>query len=142
VGVLVWGPLGGGLLGGKFRSSDVDLKEVVEWREPPVDSGARLASVLRVLEEVATRNDCELADVVLAWTLSNPIVSSVLVGGRTPEQLAANLREPDITAADLALIEEQTRPPLIYPYWHQAITSGPRMSPADRVLHGTRLGQS
>lgn len=141
VGVLIWSPLGGGLLGGRIRSSDVVGSEnVLAWREPPVDSGDRLADVLAVLEQVAERNGCTVSDAVLAWTLSNPVVSSVLVGGRTPEQVTANLAGFEVAADDLDLIERSTRPPLIYPYWHQAVTAGPRMSPADRVLHGSRLG--
>ena len=81
------------------------------------------------------------AEVSIAWLLGRPAVSYVIVGARTEEQLASNLR-----AADLKLSpEERTRldtvsqTPLAYPYWHQAQTANDRLGAADLSLIGPHL---
>lgn len=140
LGVLVWSPLAQGLLGGGIKSAEVaESDRVREWREPPVDDPARLAHVLAVLEGIAQDRNRSVPEVVLAWTLSNPVISSVLVGSRTPEQLERNLAEFVLDDAAHERIEQETRPALQYPYWHQAATVATRLSPADLILHGSRL---
>jgi diketogulonate reductase-like aldo/keto reductase len=81
------------------------------------------------------------AQVALSWLLGRPGVASVIVGARTDEQLADNLK-----AAELVLSEEERRrldgasaPPLIYPFWHQAKTASDRLGPADLPLLDSRL---
>jgi diketogulonate reductase-like aldo/keto reductase len=65
----------------------------------------------------------------------------VIVGARTEEQLADNLAAAELTlgADDLARLDEASASPLPYPFWHQAKTSGGRLSPADRSLLGPHL---
>ena len=65
------------------------------------------------------------AQVALAWLLDRPAVASLIIGARTDEQLADNLGAADLslTAEELARLEEVSRPPLLYPYWHQAKTA-------------------
>jgi diketogulonate reductase-like aldo/keto reductase len=64
-------------------------------------------------------------------------VTSVIVGARTEEQLADNLAASALVldAEELARLDGVSRPPLLYPYWHQAASIVNRMSPADRALH-------
>jgi diketogulonate reductase-like aldo/keto reductase len=77
----------------------------------------------------------------LAWLLARPAVTSVIIGARTIEQLADNLGAADLTLSDeeLARLEEVSRPPLLYPYWHQAKTAADRLGPADLSLLGPHL---
>jgi aryl-alcohol dehydrogenase-like predicted oxidoreductase len=141
--ILVWSPLAGGLLSGKYRRDD-DAQEgrhLEGWDEPPVRDQDKLYDVVDVLVEVAEGRGVSAAQVALSWLLGRPGVASVIVGARTDEQLADNLK-----AAELVLSEEELRrldgasaPPLIYPFWHQAKTASDRLGPADLPLLGSRL---
>jgi diketogulonate reductase-like aldo/keto reductase len=79
--------------------------------------------------------------VALAWLLDRPAVTSVLIGARTSEQLADNLGAADLslTTEELARLEEVSRPPLLYPYWHQAKTAADRLGTPDLALLGPHL---
>jgi aryl-alcohol dehydrogenase-like predicted oxidoreductase len=141
--ILVWSPLAGGLLSGKYRREE-DAQEgrhLEGWDEPPVRDQDKLYDVVDVLVEVAEGRGVSAAQVALSWLLGRPGVASVIVGARTDEQLADNLK-----AAELVLSEEERRrldrasaPPLIYPFWHQAKTASDRLGPADLPLLGSRL---
>src|SRR2546421_22472 len=78
---------------------------------------------------------CTAAQISLAWLLTRPGVSSLVVGARTEKQLVDNL-----AAADLVLTDEEcvrldnvSAPPLIYPYWHHAKSASDRLGPLDLV---------
>jgi len=139
VGILVWSPLGGGLLSGKIRRG-VEPPEgsrvLSEWNEPPVPDQDKLYDIVDVLVEVADAHGVSAAQVALAWVLSNAAVSTVIVGARTAEQLADNLAAADLelTADELDRLERVSRPTLLYPYWHQVASAGARLSPADLTL--------
>jgi aryl-alcohol dehydrogenase-like predicted oxidoreductase len=79
--------------------------------------------------------------VALAWLLGRPGVTSLIVGARTDEQLADNLRAAELTLApeERARLDAASAPPLLYPYWHQARTAADRLSPADLSLLGPHL---
>jgi aryl-alcohol dehydrogenase-like predicted oxidoreductase len=141
--ILVWSPLAGGLLSGKYRR-DRDASEgrhVEGWDEPPVYDTDKLYDIIDVLVEIAEVRSVSAAQVALSWLLGRPGVASVIVGARTDEQLADNLK-----AAELKLSEEERRrldevsaPQLIYPFWHQAKTASDRLGPADMSLLGPYL---
>jgi aryl-alcohol dehydrogenase-like predicted oxidoreductase len=139
LGILVWSPLAGGLLSGKYRRGQEPpegSRHLGEWDEPPVYDQDRLYDVVDVLVEIAEARATSPAAVALAYTLAKPGVSSVIVGARTNEQLAANLAAADLVLADgeQARLDEVSRPPLLYPYWHQGKTARDRLSPADLTL--------
>lgn len=77
----------------------------------------------------------------LAYTLAKPGVTSLIVGARTEEQLVDNLAAADLTLGEeeIARLDKVSAQPLRYPYWHQAKTSGDRLSPADLTLLGPHL---
>jgi aryl-alcohol dehydrogenase-like predicted oxidoreductase len=149
LGVLVWSPLAGGLLSGKYRrGADGRLegppgsRQMSDWSEPPLDHPDRLFATLDVLAKVADGHGVSSAQVALAWLLTREPVTSLIIGARSDEQLADNLRAASLTlsAEEVAQLEEVSRPPLQYPYWHQAATARDRLSPADRFLLGPHLG--
>jgi len=136
VGVLVWSPLAGGLLSGKFRRGQegpAGSRQVTDWGEPPVYDQDTLYDTIDVLVEVAEGHGVSAAQVALAWVLRRPGISTVIVGARTDEQLADNLRAVDLQlgAEELRRLDEVSRPPLPYPLWHQAKTASDRLGPAD-----------
>jgi aryl-alcohol dehydrogenase-like predicted oxidoreductase len=103
----------------------------------------KLYDTVDVLVEIGDDRGVSAAQVALAWLLGRAGVASVIVGARTDEQLADNLR-----AAELELSEEERRRldevsalPLIYPFWHQAKTASDRLGPADLSLLGPHLNE-
>jgi aryl-alcohol dehydrogenase-like predicted oxidoreductase len=140
LGILVWSPLAGGLLTGKFRRGDKGPSGARhsgrKWREPPIYDEDRLFDIVDAIVEVAEARGVSGAQVALAWLLSRPGVSTVIVGARTKEQFADNLAAADLKLSEeeLRRLDEVSRPPLIYPYWHQAWTAKDRLGAADLSL--------
>jgi aryl-alcohol dehydrogenase-like predicted oxidoreductase len=144
LGMLIWSPLAGGLLSGKYRRKHAKPeqgRQLEGWDEPPVRDREKLYDIVEVLIEIAEARGATASQVALAWLIDRPGVSSVIFGARTDAQLEANLE-----AADLALTDDERRrldevsaPPLLYPYWHQAKTASDRLSAADLTLLGNRV---
>ncbi len=143
LGILVWSPLAGGWLSGKYtRSSQpTDGRHVRGFREPPVPDPERLYDIIDVINAVAAERGVSGAVVSLAWLLQRKAVSSVIVGGRTDAQFADNLKAASLvlTAEDVARLDAASRRPLPYPYWHQSFTATDRLGEADMVLHAGHM---
>ena len=144
VGILVWSPLAGGLLSGKYRRGQ-DMPEgsrhLTDWNEPPVHDEDQLYDIVDALVEIAEARGVSAAQVALAWTLGRPGIATVVVGARTEEQLADNLGAADLTLEDdeRARLDEVSAPRLMYPYWHQAKSASERLSDADLTLLGAHI---
>jgi aryl-alcohol dehydrogenase-like predicted oxidoreductase len=144
VGILVWSPLAGGLLSGKYRrgaEGPAGARQLTAWDEPPVRDEDQLYDVVDALVEIGEDHGVSAAQVAIAWLLTRPGVVSVIVGARTDEQLEDNLGAAELELSDeeVARLEALSRPPLLYPYWHQAKTASDRLSPADLALLGAHL---
>jgi aryl-alcohol dehydrogenase-like predicted oxidoreductase len=139
-GVLVWSPLAGGRLTGKYRRdrpAPAGARGTSTTTDPfPVRDQERLYDVVDALVEIAEAHDHTPAQVALAWLLRRPGVTSLIVGARDEAQLTDNLAatDLDLTPEDMARLDALSRPPLLYPYWHQSASLGDRTSPADRAL--------
>ena len=141
VGTLVWSPLAGGLMSGKYRRNapmpeGTRLAEV--WGDPPIHDEERLYRTIDALVGVADQRSVPAAQVALAWLLSRPNISSVIVGARSDEQLLSNLAAVDLelSTEELSILDRASALPLYYPFWHQAETASDRLSPADLSLLG------
>jgi aryl-alcohol dehydrogenase-like predicted oxidoreductase len=139
LGTLIWSPLAGGLLSGKYRRGQEGpegSRHFGGWDEPPVYDEDKLYDTIDVLVEIADGHSVSAAQVALAWLLARPTISSVIIGARTDEQLADNLKaaELQLSADDVAKLEAVSRPPLLYPYWHQRKTASARLGAADLTL--------
>ena len=144
LGILVWSPLAGGLLSGKYRRGQKGpegSRHLTDWGEPPIPDEDRLYDVIEALVGVAEARGASPAEVALAWLLGQPAVTSVIIGARTDAQLATNLKAAELKLTDdeVAKLEQASRPPLLYPYWHQAKTASDRLSPTDLTLLGKYL---
>jgi aryl-alcohol dehydrogenase-like predicted oxidoreductase len=144
IGILVWSPLAGGLLSGKYRrgvEGPAGSRQLSDWDEPPVRDQEQLYDIVDALVEIGAGHGVSAAQVALAWLLGRPGIVSLIVGARTEEQLADNLGAADLKLSDgeRDRLEELSRPPLLYPYWHQAKTASDRLSPADLTLLGPHL---
>jgi aryl-alcohol dehydrogenase-like predicted oxidoreductase len=139
LGIMVWSPLAGGLLSGKHRrgkDTPQGTRQLAEWAEPPVRDTEALYDIVEVLVSVGEAHGVSAAQVALAWLLTRPAVSTVVIGARTDAQLTDNLASADLTLTtdELSRLEEVSRPPLLYPYWHQAWTASDRLSEEDLTL--------
>jgi aryl-alcohol dehydrogenase-like predicted oxidoreductase len=139
LGLLIWSPLAGGLLSGKYRRGappPAGSRHAGEWSEPPIYDEDKLYDTIEALVEIADHRGVSAAQVALAWVLARPGVTSVIVGARTEEQLADNLAAAtlELTADEHARLEAVSRPPLLYPFWHHRNAAGDRLSAADLSL--------
>ncbi|HEV3388656.1 MAG TPA: aldo/keto reductase [Solirubrobacteraceae bacterium] len=144
LGLLVWSPLAGGLLSGKYRRGEnapPGSRHATDWDEPPIYDEDKLYDTIEVLVEVAEGRGTSPAQVALAWLLGRPGITSVIIGARTDEQLADNLGAAalSLSAEESERLEAVSRPPLIYPFWHQRSTASDRLSEADLSLIGPSL---
>ncbi len=144
VGVVVWSPLGGGLLTGKYRrgrSAPPGTRHLAGWNEPPVRDEDQLYAIVDVLVDLAAAREVTPAQVALAWLLGRPAVVSLVIGARTEAQLVENLgaAEVRLSAEEQARLDAVSAPPLLYPYWHQLATASDRLGTADLALLGPHL---
>jgi aryl-alcohol dehydrogenase-like predicted oxidoreductase len=129
VGLMVWSPLAGGLLSGKFQlgqAAPADARRA-SFDFPPVDR-SRLGQVLTALQGVATNHGVSYAQVALAWLLGQPAVTSVVVGAKTLAQLEDNIGAAQLSLgpAELALLDEASALPPEYPGWMLAFQGADR----------------
>jgi aryl-alcohol dehydrogenase-like predicted oxidoreductase len=120
VAILPWSPLAGGLLSGKF---DPEKKGPADARRtsfdfPPV-SAERLPRVLGALREVSQATDLSVARIALAWQLTKPFVTSIIIGAKRKEQLIDNLAAVDVELSreHVKLLDEASALPAEYPGW-------------------------
>jgi aryl-alcohol dehydrogenase-like predicted oxidoreductase len=141
LGILVWSPLGGGLLTGKYRRDSrpaSGARHLTDWGEPPIYDEAKTYDIIEAVVSVGERHGVPPAQVALAWLLRKPGVTSVIVGARTEQQVKGLLgaAELDLTPEDFGRLEAVSVNPLPYPFWHQKKTAGDRLGPADLTLLG------
>lgn len=146
LGALVWSPLAGGLLSGKYtrdKQTQSGTRFAEGWSEPPVRDFDRLWNIVDVLKEIAAEKKVTASQVALAWVLSRPTVSSLVIGGRTMEQIENNIGASAVTlsATELNRLNTVSKIPLLYPYWHQANFAKNRLSEADKVLLAEHVSQ-
>ncbi len=120
VGLLVWSPLAGGLLSGKYgrdREGEQGSRRI-SFDFPPVDK-ERGYDVIDAMRPIADAHGVSVARIALAWLLHQPVVTSVIIGAKTPEQLADNLAAVDVKldAEQLAALDVPSRLPPEYPGW-------------------------
>jgi aryl-alcohol dehydrogenase-like predicted oxidoreductase len=144
LGILVWSPLAGGLLSGKYRrgvTAPAGSRHLSEWSEPPVHDEDKLYNTIETAVKIGESHGVSAARVSLAYLLAKPAVTSLVVGARTPEHLRDNLAAAELKLSDdeIAALDDVSGEPLRYPYWHQANTSSDRLSPADLSLLGRHL---
>ena len=124
LGLLVWSPLAGGFLTGKFTrtGSGASKGRRATFDFPPVDK-ERGFDIIDALQPVAEAHGASIAQVALAWLLAKDVVTSVIIGARRMDQLEDNLASVDVqlTADEMAALDEVSRLPIAYPYWMGAL---------------------
>src|SRR6516165_1307649 len=139
IGILVWSPLAGGLLSGKYRrgqQTPEGTRHFHNWGEPPIHDENKLYDIIDAVVEIADGHKVSAAQIALAYLLGRPAITSIIIGARTETQLIDNLAAAKVTltAEERARLDAVSQPILLYPYWHQAKTAKERLSKADLSL--------
>ena len=120
IGLMVWSPLAGGLLSGKYsRDADNAGKgRRANFDFPPVDT-ERAYALIDLMRPMAESRGVSVAQIALAWLLHQPVVTSVIVGAKREDQLADNIAACDValSAEDLRALGEASALPPEYPGW-------------------------
>lgn len=119
LGLMVWSPLAGGLLSGKYkRNGENEGGRRVNFDFPPVNKD-RVFDVVEALEPMAKEKGVSVAQLALAWLLHQSAVTTVIIGANTPEQLEDNLNSTKVsfTPAILEQMDAVSKLPAEYPGW-------------------------
>lgn len=119
LGILVWSPLAGGLLSGKFSADQSPAGARRTSFDFPIVDKPRAFRCVDAMRPIAQKHDVSVARVALAWLLAKPYVTSVIIGAKTNEQLADNIAATTLTldADDLKKLDEVSELPREYPGW-------------------------
>jgi aryl-alcohol dehydrogenase-like predicted oxidoreductase len=128
LGLIVFSPLAGGYLTGKYRDGGTDGRRAT-IQFPPVDEG-RGEGVLAAMDKVAATHGVSMEAVAIAWLRQQRAVTSVITGVKSVDQLEANLKSVDVTLSDAELkaLSEAGAPVPEYPGWMIAQGSAGRAS--------------
>jgi aryl-alcohol dehydrogenase-like predicted oxidoreductase len=135
VGLLVWSPLAGGLLSGKYSRTN---QKVVDSRRTdydfPVVDKERTWKILDVMAPMAKARGCSPARLSLAWLLAKPVVTSVIIGAKRLEQLQDNLAAVELTLTqdELGQLDNVSTLAPEYPGWVLPFQGADRLAPVDR----------
>jgi len=119
MGLMVWSPLAGGLLSGKYtRQSAPEEGRRVNFDFPPVNR-EKVYDIVDVMGEIAKTKNVSVAQVALAWLLHQTVVTTVIIGAKRPQQLEDNLKAIDLKldAAELEKLDTVSKLAPEYPGW-------------------------
>lgn len=122
--MLVWSPLAGGFLSGKYTRENPapEGARLNQFKIPPIDVEQGY-NVVDVIQQIAQEHSASPAQVAIAWILAKPFISSVIVGANKMHQLEDNLKAADLklSASEVYQLDALTAPPSLYPGWMQAL---------------------
>ncbi len=120
IGLMVWSPLAGGLLSGKYTRENQAPEDArrANFDFPPVNKD-KAFDIIDVMKPIAESKGISVAQLALAWLLHQPVVTSVIIGAKKMEQLEDNLRSIDVklTEEELGKLDEVSMLPAEYPGW-------------------------
>lgn len=131
-GLLVWSPLAGGLLSGKFdrNNQKPENSRRSEFDFPIVDK-ERAWKIIDAMKPIAKEHNTSVARIALAWLLARPVVTSVIIGAKNMKQLEDNIGAVDIQLTDyqIGALDEASELPPEYPGWMIPFQSADRLDP-------------
>jgi aryl-alcohol dehydrogenase-like predicted oxidoreductase len=135
-GLLVWSPLAGGLLSGKYsrehQKPEDSRRSAFDF---PIVDKERTWRILDVLQPIAKAHETSVATVALAWILAKPFVTSVIIGAKRVDQLQQNLSAVDLqlTEDEMQKLDEVSALPPEYPGWMVPFQNKNRLADVPRV---------
>jgi len=140
IGCLVWSPLAGGYLAGKYTPGGDAAAEPgrrANFDFPPLDKD-KADAIVTAMRPIARAHGVSVARVALAWVRQKPFVTSTIIGAKTLEQLNDNLEAItlDLTAEETATLDTISAPPLLYPHWMIGRNNAARVPSGEPVKMG------
>ena len=134
-GLLVWSPLAGGLLSGKYSRENQKPEDSRRSAfDFPIVDKERTWRILDILRPIAKAHNTGVATIALAWVLAKPFVTSVIIGAKRIEQLGQNLAAVDLqlTAEEIKQLDEVSALPPEYPGWMVPFQNANRLADVPR----------
>jgi aryl-alcohol dehydrogenase-like predicted oxidoreductase len=119
LGLMVWSPLAGGFLSGKYaRQQGAEDGRRTAFDFPPINK-EKAYDIIDVMQAIATTKKVSVAQIALAWLLHQPVVSSIIIGAKRPEQLDDNIKATTVTldAVELDQLDTASKLSPEYPGW-------------------------
>ncbi len=138
VGLLVWSPLAGGLLSGKYSRTNQKPPDSRRTNHDfPIVDKERTWKMLDVMAPITKAHGCSSARLSLAWLLAKPLVTSVIIGAKRLDQLQDNLAAVELTLTqdELRQLDEVSALAPEYPGWVLPFQGADRLGPKDRYEH-------
>lgn len=131
IGIIVWSPLHGGILSGKYRKgkkwpSGTRIKGEGQHLPYDVERGEK---ILSVMEKISRKRNIAMSQIALNYALQKPGITSVIVGARDEKQLLENIRTSEwkLSNDEMKKLNDVSEPPRIYPHWYFDIFKKERM---------------
>jgi aryl-alcohol dehydrogenase-like predicted oxidoreductase len=119
LGLMVWSPLAGGFLSGKFRRDAVtENSRRVSFDFPPINK-EKAYDLIDLMENIALNKGVSVAQIAQAWLLNQPVVSSIIIGAKTPVQLLDNIQSASVVFSpeELQQLDVASKLNAEYPAW-------------------------
>lgn len=124
LGILAWSPLASGFLSGKYTRENPapEGSRRAQFQFPPIDL-EKGYDVVALLKKIAQNHSASPAQVALAWILTRPFISSIIIGANKMSHLDENLgaMNVNLSAQEISQLDELTMPPSLYPDWMQSM---------------------
>jgi aryl-alcohol dehydrogenase-like predicted oxidoreductase len=133
LGLMVWSPLAGGFLSGKYQrqgTTPEGARRSGEFDFPPLNK-ERAYTCIEAMEPIAKKYGVSVARIALAWILAKKEVSSVIIGAKTKDQLLDNIAASnlELTPEEVKSLDEISAVPKEYPGWMLDFQSAYRATP-------------
>jgi aryl-alcohol dehydrogenase-like predicted oxidoreductase len=141
IACLVWSPLAGGYLAGKYTPGDEGGQgnngRRASFDFPPIDK-IKADEIVLAMREVAKAHGVSTARVALAWVRAKPFITSIIIGAKTIEQLDDNLEAVSLTLSDAetAKLDAVSAQRPLYPHWMAARNNATRVPAGEKVKMG------
>lgn len=119
MGLMVWSPLAGGFLSGKYsRQAESKEGRRANFDFPPINK-EKAYDIIGVMQSIADEKQVTVAQIALAWLLHQPVVTSVIIGANNPQQLSDNLNSVNVhlTDEEIGKLNEISKLNPEYPGW-------------------------
>lgn len=131
IGIIVWSPLHGGILSGKYRKGikwPAGTRLKGEGKHLPYDI-SKGEKILSAMEKISSRKNVPMSQIALNYSLQKPGITSVIIGARNEKQLIENIRTADwkLDGEEIKMLDKISEPPRIYPLWYFDIFKKERM---------------
>ncbi len=136
-GLLVWSPLAGGLLSGKFtRENQKPADSRRSQFDFPLVDKERVWRILDTVAPIAKTHGCSAARISLAWLLAKPVVTSVIIGAKRVEQLQDNIAAVDVKLStdEIKQLDDVSALPPEYPGWMLMVQGSSRLEPTPLAI--------